>query len=106
MNAKAEFLRHIKDRKVLCADMSHQDCWHYGPSSEFKLPVSYTQEQYDEFLNLLDFEYNDGYGGQELYGTIWYKNGTWSDRGEYDGSEWWEYQSCPGIPEKLLMNSL
>ena len=50
MNAKAEFLGHIRDRKVLCADMAHQDCWHNGPSSEFKLPVSYTQEQYDEFV--------------------------------------------------------
>jgi hypothetical protein len=106
MNAKEEFLGHIKDRKVLCADMAHQDCWHNGSSSEFKLPVSYTQEQYDEFVNSLDFEYDKGYGGQELFGTIWYKDGTWSDRGEYDGSEWWDYQSCPGIPQELLMNSL
>jgi hypothetical protein len=106
MNAKEEFLGHIRDRKVLCADMSHQDCWHNEPSSEFKLPVSYTQEQYDEFVNSLDFEYDKGYGGQELFGTIWYKDGTWSDRGEYDGSEWWNYQSCPGIPQNLLMNSL
>jgi hypothetical protein len=106
MNAKEEFLRHIKDRKVLCADMSHQDCWRNRLSSEFKLPVSYTQEQYDEFVNSLDFEYDKGYGGQELFGTIWYKDGTWSDRGEYDGSEWWNYQSCPSIPQELLMNFL
>ncbi len=106
MNAKEEFLGHIRDRKVLCADMAHQDCWHNGPNSEFKLPVSYTQEQYDEFINSLDFEYDKGYGGQELFGTIWYKDGTWSDRGEYDGSEWWDYQSCPGIPQELLINPL
>ena len=31
----------------------------------------------------IDKEYDDGYGGQELYGTIWYKDGTWSTRGEY-----------------------
>ena len=75
-------------------------------SKRLELPVSYTQEQYDEFVNSLDFEYDDGYGGQELFGTIWYKDGTWSDRGEYEGSEWWNYQSCPDIPQELLMNSL
>jgi hypothetical protein len=106
MNAKEEFLGHIKDRKVLCADMAHQDCWHNGPSTDFKLPVSYTQKQYNEFINSLDFEYDKGYGGQELFGTIWYTDGTWSDRGEYDGSEWWNYQRCPSIPENLLNNSL
>jgi hypothetical protein len=106
MNAKEEFLGHIRDRKVLCADMAHQDCWHNGAETDFELPVGYTQEQYDEFVNSLDFEYDRGYGGQELFGTIWYTDGTWSDRGEYDGSEWWNYQSCPGIPENLLTNSL
>ena len=106
MNAKEEFLGHIRDRKVLCADMAHQDCWHNGPSTDFELPVGYTQEQYDEFINSLDFEYDKGYGGQELFGTIWYTDGTWSDRGEYDGSEWWNYQKCPSIPENLLNNSL
>ena len=106
MNAKEEFLGHIKDRKILCADMAHQDCWHNGPSADFKLPVGYTQKQYDEFLDSLDFQYDKGYGGQELFGTIWYTDGTWSDRGEYDGSEWWSYQKCPNIPENLLNNSL
>jgi hypothetical protein len=106
MNAKKEFLRHIKDRKVLCAIISYNDCMYEHRSKRLVLPVSYTQEQYDEFVNSLDFEYDDGYGGQELFGTIWYKDGTWSDRGEYEGSEWWNYQSCPDIPQELLMNSL
>ena len=42
-----------------------------------------------------------GYGGQELFGTIWYEDGTWSDRGEYDGSEWWNYNKCPDIPDDV-----
>lgn len=45
--------------------------------------------------------YNNGYGSQLLYGTIWMKDGTWFDRGEYDGSEWWEYRRRPEIPENL-----
>lgn len=107
MSAKEEFLKHIKDRKVLCAEISYRNCWDFqGPMKDFNLPVGYTQEQYDEFVNSLDFEYDAGYGGQELFGTIWYTDGTWSDRGEYDGSEWWNYQRCPNIPENLLTNSL
>ena len=47
-------------------------------------------------LALLDREYDDGFGGQELDGTIVFKDGTWLERGEYDGSEWWEYKCKPG----------
>ena len=43
----------------------------------------------------LDFEYDDGYGGQVLFGYIIFKDGTWLSRGEYDGSEWWEYNKTP-----------
>ena len=106
MNAKEEFLGHIRDRKVLCIEMYYQDCYHSAPSEDFELPVSYTQEQYDEFVSSLNFDYDKGYGGQELFGTIWYTDGTWSTRGEYDGSEWWEYHLCPDIPNKLLTNKL
>jgi hypothetical protein len=53
------------------------------------------------FLSNLEFEYDNGYGGQFLYGIIWYKDGTWSDRGEYDGSEWYEYHIVPEIPPNL-----
>ena len=54
------------------------------------LPVNHTQEDYDNFIKKLDVEYDDGYGTQELFGTIWLTDGTWMDRGEYDGSEWWQ----------------
>jgi hypothetical protein len=43
----------------------------------------------------LDFEYDDGYGGQELFGYVVFKDGTWLSRAEYDGSEWWEYNKTP-----------
>lgn len=46
-------------------------------------------------LPLLDFDYNAGYGGQELFGTIVFTDNTWMTRGEYDGSEWWDYHTCP-----------
>lgn len=99
-NAKQEFLGHITDRcvggrTVRCAKVNthHQDGI---------LPVGYTSEDLGLFLKEIDFNYDSGYGGQELYGTIWYTDGTWSSRGEYDGSEWWEYNQCPEITPDLL----
>jgi len=66
------------------------------------LTTGNTKEDLDNFLNGIDKDYDSGYGGQELFGTIWYKDGTWSTRGEYDGSEWWENHSCPKIPKELV----
>ena len=101
-NAKEEFLGHVRDRKVLCAEISYQDCWSQEiPTKHYNLLVTYTEEQGADFIDSLDFEYDAGYGGQELFGTIWYTDGTWSDRGEYDGSEWWEHHECPQIPKSL-----
>lgn len=102
-NAKEEFLSMVGSTALLCAEISYQDCWeHELPGSEHKLPVGYTEEQYNSFVESLDFEYDSGYGGQELFGCIWFKDGTWADRGEYDGSEWWQHHECPVVPKSLL----
>lgn len=39
--------------------------------------------------------YNSGYGSQNLYGTIVFKNSAWLERREYDGAEWWELKKMP-----------
>ena len=55
----------------------------------------------EHFLELADVEYDNGYGGEEVYmdllvvGTDW-----WLERGTYDGSEWWEFKSLPIKPTK------
>jgi hypothetical protein len=46
-------------------------------------------------------EYDSGYGGQRLFGTIWMVDGTWWTRGEYDGSEWWQHHECPEYNPEL-----
>jgi len=69
-----------------------------------ELKVGFTKGEYEFFIKKLDVEYDDGYGSQELNGTIWLKDGTWMDRGEYDGSEWWNYQVCPEVPKELIKN--
>jgi len=100
MNAREEFINHIGVRKVLCAQIKHGDDYD-DDSKVFNLTTGWDSEDWSKFLSDLDFDYDSGYGGQNLFGTIWYVDGTWSDRGEYDGSEWWEHRECPQIPEEL-----
>ena len=100
MNAKEEFLEHIENRKIKCVLI--QVCYSYEDTESIKLKCSYSNDDYLKFLELLDFDYDNGYGLQELYGTIWYEDGTFSERGEYDGSEWWKYMSVPEIPDCLI----
>ena len=100
-NAKQEFAEHTEGSVVACAEIAVGYLCTDEERPAIRLPLGYTAEEYEAFLNKLNFKYDDGYGGQELYGTIWYKDGTWSERGEYDGSEWWEHRFVPEIPEEL-----
>lgn len=54
-----------------------------------------------ELFHVLNTEYDSGYGSQELGATVVFKDGNWLERGEYDGSEWWEYKSTPTKGEVL-----
>lgn len=101
MNAKKEFIEHIENKKVKCALIIYGDDFYPEQQKRYLLKAGHSIHEFDNFVNSLDFIYDDGYGGQELFGTIWYEDGTWSTRGEYDGSEWWEYNKLPEIPEEL-----
>lgn len=58
-----------------------------------------TLEDEIKFLETLkSINYYSGYGIQELYGVIAFKDGSWLERGEYDGSEWWELCVMPKEP--------
>jgi hypothetical protein len=81
-NAKEEFLSVVQNQTVLCAEISYRDCWeHKLPMAEYRLILGHTQDQYNAFIESLDFSYDAGYGGQELFGVIWFKDGSWADRG-------------------------
>lgn len=51
--------------------------------------------KFDEFSKLADFEYDSGYGGQviALDMIVYFYDKSYIVRGEYDGSEWWEYRT-------------
>lgn len=70
------------------------------------LKINYNDFEYESFLNDLDFNYDDGWGSQELYGNVWLSDGTWLSRGEYDGSEWWEHNVMPPISVECLSNGI
>lgn len=53
-------------------------------------------------LELLDFCYDSDFGGQELFGTVWLKDGSWLERSEYDGSECWDHKIKPEMPSLTL----
>lgn len=99
-NAKDEFLGQIKDKDVLCSSIVLE--YEFECQKTFILKIGYTLDEFNLFLQNLNFTYDNSYGSQNLYGTIWYKDGTWSERAEYDGSEWWVHKVCPPIPDIVL----
>jgi len=85
VNAKDELLKELyygKD-EIVAADISCK-------GNRYILYRHHTDEELKHFFNSLNFKYDEGYGGQSLYGNIWCKNTVWYERGEYDGSEWWK----------------
>lgn len=65
---------------------------------EYQIPI-------EDFIRLADVEYDSGYGCQEvaedlvIVGDDW-----WLSRGEYDGSEWWDFNKKPVKPEIVVKN--
>ena len=89
VNAKEELLNEVGDKQVeLVRILYNPDYRTAGKRIEGTLAT---------VLPELDFTYDGGYGTQELFGFIWYTDGTWSERGEYDGSEWWSHKTAPPI---------
>lgn len=58
---------------------------------------------WDDFERFANIDYDDGYGGAEIstdlviVGDDW-----WLERGEYDGSEWWEFKTLPMPPKETM----
>lgn len=101
MNAKQELLSLLeKKTPIKCAQIKSYFV-NNGPLIFYNLKVNHTEEELNKFLDSLDFNYDSGYGWQQLFGTIWFTDGSWADRDEYDGSEWWEHRRLPDIPQDL-----
>ena len=66
-----------------------------GPNGDFTLKPNHTDKELKEFKEYLDFEYDNGFGIAEVYGTIMSKQNYWLERWDYDGSEGWEIIQKP-----------
>ena len=53
--------------------------------------------EWSEFLKKADRLYDNGYGWEyvNLDLVVVFKDGSWLERQEYDGSEWWRYKATP-----------
>ena len=86
------------DDMVLWADISFYE--DFEESDRFLLHSVRTEDDLKKFIIFLHHHnYNSGYGTQCLDGKVVFKDGTWLDRCEYDGSEWWESRVLPKEPE-------
>jgi hypothetical protein len=114
MNAKQELLKIINEnnKTIKCADIKFYGEALFTPRSviysvvetkdlKVGLKIGYSESDLKRFYEQLDFQYNSGYGGQELFGNVWFTDGSWLDRGEDDGSEWWVLRECPKISETV-----
>jgi hypothetical protein len=112
MNAKKELeeiLNKLKEKQnvLVCAEIIYENSWWQEEHTrKIQLTHPHTKEEAEAFFKALDFNYNDGYGSQELFGTVWLTYGVWLSRWEYDGSEGWQVNSCPHIPNHLYKKSL
>ena len=92
MNFKNETLRVLKENNKTIDDIVWIGC------ERGYIPI-------DEFFRNADFEYDSGYGAQEVASDIMIVGKTFvMTRGEYDGSEWWEYREPVKKPKNKLEN--
>ena len=99
INARQELLDMVSKEDILCARVQY--CDDFMNKEKYRVFSMRVGDNPDSFLDSLNFEYDEGYGWQEIFGTVWLKNGNWLMRSEYDGSEWWEHREIPEIPESL-----
>jgi hypothetical protein len=100
-NLLAETIDILKSRDKTPADVSWVGVriarWLAVVPKEKRLPPDpMPVGSWDDFAKFADFEYNAGYGGNEVQGNlIVVGDNWWLERGEYDGSEWWEFKTIP-----------
>ena len=104
MNAAIELKEFLEINNLSPSDIVCADIKLITPieDSSYHLRKNYNKDELEVFLyGLHNLNYNEEYGIQYLYGTIWLTRHRWLERREYDGSEWWELRQYPTIPEKL-----
>lgn len=103
MNLLKETLEELEDfpeKEIAWARITTEGVLNHDNDEVYILHPNYTQDDKDNFFSSLNFEYDNGYGFQEIDGVIVFTDNSWMMRREYDGSEWWEYNKCPKWEEE------
>ena len=100
INLKDEILSELSRRGKLPTGIVYAEIWETYTSDKdeeryISLIPNYGNAEYEEFLKDVDFEYDNDYGMQRVRGYIVMNDGTWFERAEYDGREWWEFKKKP-----------
>ena len=109
MNLKTEILEKLKDCNKTFGDIKEFYIRYTSFKDENGNWINWqnrkTRTFFGDDLELLmpelDFEYNAGYGSQEIEGFISFTDDTWLEREEYDGSEWWDFKQFPKLEAYL-----
>ena len=83
---------------LLESDGQYMSKWSSEKTSKFYLKEYYTEDEFNDFLDVLNFEYDDGTSRNRFHGNIWYTDGTWSHYTESEFSGW-EHYECPRVPD-------
>lgn len=82
---------------------------HHGKKPDDVLWVGDTDKKttWKQFASIANFYYDNGYGGNEIDSSlIVVGKDFWLERGEYDGSEWWEYKELPVCKSEVFTDML
>ena len=79
INAKQELLQAIDGTEITCAIMDDFSSKRVL-SKSIQLKQGHTQKELDDFLNELDFEYDETNPFISLKGYIWLNDGGWLER--------------------------
>ena len=103
MNLRDETLRALDRFGYMPDDVAwvgyhhDEDKWTYPKNLEPNRKMTF-----DVFLQAADRDYDNGYGGAEVNPSLMVamEDGSWLERGEYDGAEWWEMKRIPTEPDE------
>lgn len=97
INAKEELLEALRRSGKSIEDIEfagvYYNCSNYdiGESGGARCVT----EDTNFLLKFLNFSYDTGFGMQYIYGYILFSDGSWLERREYDGAEWWKFMTLP-----------
>lgn len=93
-----EFIEEIEKQtfQVLCAII-------ISGKNKYILPIGYTKTDMASFLSKIR-NISKGYPGITDESYIWYLDGSWSERAEYDYLDFWAHRKFPPFPKEIIFN--